>query len=79
MPYIVEKRRTVVLETLAAANAGELNYLFFVICNLYLGSNPGYKHFNDVIGALEGCKLEIARRRLYDHEDKAIERNGDIL
>jgi hypothetical protein len=44
----------------------------------YLGETPNYQRFNDVLGALEGAKLEMVRRRLNDYEDSKIAQNGDV-
>jgi hypothetical protein len=43
----------------------------------YLGDKPNYQRFNDVLGALEGAKLEMARRKLYEYENIKIAENGD--
>ena len=42
-----------------------------------LGGN--YAACNTVIGALECAKLELYRRIIGPYEDKAIEKNGDII
>lgn len=60
-------------------NAGELNYVFTRISLDYIkrfGEN--YQHWNDVIGALEGAKLELYRRYIAPYEDQKIQQNGDI-
>ncbi len=89
MPYIDQNKRlrftelTDKLEKLPAEvqlKAGDLNYLFTVLCKSYLefyGSN--YQTMNDMIGALEGCKLEIYRRIVGAYEDKKIISNGDVF
>lgn len=60
-------------------NAGDLNYTLSRICIEYI-KNHGtrYQYMNDVMGALEGCKLELYRRLIGPYEDKAIEKNGDL-
>ena len=60
-------------------NCGELNYVVTVLCHLYL-KNKGlrYQHINDIVGALEGCKLEIYRRVAAGYEDDKINSNGDV-
>ena len=58
--------------------AGELNYAITMLIKEYLGETPNYQRFNDVLGALEGAKLEMVRRRLNDYEDSKIAQNGDV-
>ncbi len=58
--------------------AGELNYLITELIKKYLGSNPNYQRYNDVIGALESAKLELYRRKISPYEDTKIDENGDI-
>ena len=77
MPYIDQFRRTFV-EFTVPQNAGELNYKLTKICLDFLGKDYRYQDINDVIGALEGCKLEIYRRLVGPYEDTKIEENGDV-
>ena len=58
---------------------GDLNYIFTKLCHKYL-ENKGlrYQNINDIVGALEGCKLEIYRRVASDYEDEKITENGDV-
>jgi len=62
-----------------AENAGDLNYAFTKIALCYL-ENKGlkYQYFNDIIGALEGAKLELYRRHCAPYEDLKIQKNGDV-
>lgn len=58
---------------------GELNYLITEICQDYiLDKGLSYQTLNDVLGALEGCKLELYRRRVAPYEDGKIQANGDV-
>jgi len=60
-------------------SAGDLNYAFTVIAQAYLKEQGlNYQHINDVIGALEGCKLELYRRVAAPYEDVKIAENGDV-
>jgi hypothetical protein len=60
-------------------NAGELNYVFTCIALRYLNEKgKKYQHINDIIGALEGCKLELYRRVAAPYEDTKIRENGDV-
>lgn len=60
------------------ATAGELNYIFTKIINAYMQSGESYQNYNDVVGALEGCKLELYRIKIAPYEDKKRVENGDV-
>jgi len=61
------------------SNAGDLNYAFTVISQAYLREQGlNYQHINDVVGALEGCKMELYRRVAAPYEDDKIAENGDV-
>jgi hypothetical protein len=78
MPYIPQKNRDELL-TRNADNAGELNYLFTSLARTYIeDKGESYQNYNDIIGALEGCKLELYRRRVGQYEDLKIKDNGDV-
>lgn len=78
MPYITNERREGVAEH-GPENAGELNYVFTCIALDYIRrKDERYQHYNDIIGALEGAKLELYRRHVSPYEDKAIAKNGDV-
>lgn len=78
MPYIKEQEKPGVINTLCPDTAGQLNYLLtYIVCN-YAFLHPGYQGINDVVGALEGCKLEFYRRYVAPYEDIKIQQNGDV-
>ena len=78
MPYIDKDRRKELANGDGPMNAGELNYLFTMLALRYLHDRgERYQHYNDIIGALEGCKLELYRRRIAEYEDSKIKSNGD--
>jgi len=81
MPYINPIKRTNLipeLETLPM-NSGELNFVFTQVIQQYLLLNKtSYSTINDVIGALEGAKLEFYRRVAAPYEDLKIMENGDV-
>lgn len=78
MPYIKpEDRCRVYIEH--PRTAGELNFLFTTLIIEYLEKKgESYQTYNDIVGALEGCKLELYRRKIAPYEDKKIEENGDV-
>jgi hypothetical protein len=80
MPYVTSGQRSMLKNCEKdAENAGELNFLFTWLALRYWGQNgQNYQAFNDVLGAMEGAKLELYRRHVAPYEDKKIEQNGDI-
>ena len=78
MPYITGDRRGWIDSGCLPETAGELNYTLTMIVKSYLGASPNYQRYNDVVGALECCKLEMVRRRLNSYEDSKIAQNGDV-
>lgn len=60
-------------------NCGELNFAITVLIQTYI-KNKGlrYQNINDVIGALEGAKMELYRMVAVDYENEKISENGDV-
>jgi hypothetical protein len=58
-------------------NAGQLNYIITWIIDRQL-TNANYARYNEIIGALECCKLELYRRMIVPYENKKIKENGDV-
>lgn len=78
MPYIQPEAKAELSER-APATPGELNYILTVFCLDYVENNKEcYQTFNDVLGALEGAKLEFYRRKVAPYEDLKAHENGDI-
>lgn len=78
MPYINKNARLALATSDKPQDAGELNYLFTKIADEYLTRGKNYQRMNDVIGALEGAKLELYRRVAAPYEDTKIIQNGDV-
>lgn len=76
MPYIPERDRQ--HASIHPESAGELNYAITNLTIEFLGKNPNYQRFNDALGAIEGAKLELYRRRVAPYEDTKIAANGDV-
>lgn len=76
MPYIPQERRVI---TEAPSNAGELNFHITTLIDQYL-SHHGlrYQTMNDILGALEGAKLEFYRRVAAPYEIRKCNENGDV-
>lgn len=78
MPYIKSGERESI-KTGTILTPGQLNYVFTQVIKSYLESNgEKYSTYNDIIGALEGAKLELYRRKIAPYEDKKIKENGDV-
>lgn len=86
MPYIKQSERTELNELWKVLNkvwvevsVGSLNFILTKICKAYVISKGAkYSTYNDVIGALECCKLEFTRRNINPYEDIKIKENGDV-
>ena len=78
MPYVTQEVRDKMDSGGKLHDAGALNYQLTRTILEYLGSRPRYKDFNDVLGALEGCKLEVYRRACAPYEDEKAAQNGDL-
>ena len=80
MPYIKPAARDRLWHTHAPASCGELNFSFCQLASNYiLHHRQSYQNSNDIIGVLEGAKLEIYRRLVVKLEDKKCETNGDVF
>jgi hypothetical protein len=79
MPYILKADRLAVTpQGGVATSAGELNYQFTVLMIAYMKQNNCYQGINDVLGALDGAKLEFYRRWVAPYEDYKNAVNGDV-
>lgn len=80
MPYISNRRRFELDDddNPTPQTAGELNYLLTSLIRKYFNGHKNYQAINDVIGALEGAKLEFYRRIAAPYEDTKISSNGDV-
>lgn len=72
--------------------AGAVNYMVFRMLTKVLGIEKGdlygavprarefnYARLNEMVGALECCKLELYRRLVGPYEGEAKKRNGDVI
>lgn len=77
MPYIQEFKKD--FASTDPACAGELNYAFTELIIKYIERKGlSYQTINDIVGALEGAKMEFYRRVAAPYEDKKIKENGDV-
>ena len=81
MPYITQEARDE-LALREPETPGELNYAISVLLGQYLltkeADGLSYQTINDILGALEGAKLEFYRRIAVPYEDTKIDANGDV-
>ena len=80
MPYINKNSRERLEEAWSTPqDCGELNYSFTKLINAYIGIK-GEKNqtYNDIIGALEGAKMELYRRKVANYENMKRIDNGDV-
>ena len=91
MPYIKKEQREIVDEQIKAlveamnnipdfANnrAGIFNYVVTKIVLSLMDDQPKYDRINELIGALECCKLEFYRRLPSKYESYKAQLNGDV-
>ena len=79
MPYIKKERRQALWQFNIPEHAGELNFMITSILTAYLTKHgKSYSSVNDILGALEGAKLEFYRRVAVPYENNKITENGDV-
>ncbi len=92
MPYLNDSRkkaiafhqedecgRSLIIDGGSIETPGDLNYAITMLAIDYIKKNgERYKNYNDVVGAIEGAKLEFYRRAVSFYEDNKIEENGDV-
>lgn len=78
MPYIkTEDRNRDTKEN--PANPGQLNWIITEAIVKYLSTHGlSYQTINDILGAMEGAKLEFVRRIVNNYEAKKASENGDV-
>ena len=82
-PYIPIKRREEIQDGCTPQNAGELNYKITATILEYLYNiNPSepnrYSDYNEILGVLEACKLELYRKVIVKYEDQKCTENGEV-
>lgn len=80
MPYIKrEQRLHLDVQEAFPQDCGQLNYTITRYIQRYIDTKGEcYQTYNDIIGALEGAKLELYRRQIGRYEDIKIHENGDV-
>jgi len=79
MPYIKNADRERLKLTTDPRTAGELNYMITSLILQYWNEHPqNYQTINDIVGAVEGAKLEFNRRVVAEYENQKALENGDV-
>jgi hypothetical protein len=86
MPYIPDTQRNDIHNDLLAdglgfcpENAAELNYIVSELINNFLTvQGLTYSNINEMMGALECCKLELYRVVAAPYEEDKMEENGVV-
>lgn len=81
MPYVSKEIREILRPKsgIIPGTPGGLNFQITELCLEYLHSKGlAYHTINDILGALEGAKLEFYRRVAVPYEDQKIKENGDV-
>ena len=83
MPYITEQEREWLDKHFVDTpirSEGQLNYVITKLAHLYVlrTGTLNYSIINEVLGAMEGAKLEFYRTVAAPYEDKKCEQNGRI-
>jgi len=92
MPYITKEDRVAAIKIQSNTRVGvaisvgqslnsgaELNYFITEILNSYMAHKGlRYSNISDVMGALEGAKLEFVRKVVNPYEEKKEQENGGI-
>ena len=80
MPYIKQDRRDdLTLQLDSPRTPGELNFMLTRQCDEYMKrGHKSYQEINDIVGALECCKMEFYRRIAVPYEEIKMAQNGDV-
>ena len=79
MPYITDTQRRALAQGAAPSHPGELNYAITKLLVQYIDNHGlSYHVINDILGALEGAKLEFYRRVAVPCENLKLATNGDV-
>lgn len=79
MPYITQAEREELAQNQPILTPGRLNYLLTALLIRFWQNSPrNYQAINNIIGAIEGAKLEFYRRIAVPYENEKIKINGDV-
>lgn len=75
---IKDKYKNDSLNGYALTLPGYLNYIITKLLKNVYREKMQYHSFNEIVGILECCKLEIYRHIIGRYEDSKISQNGDV-
>ncbi len=75
-PYIKQIKERVGLA--AMQRPGEMNYIVSQLIRQVYGEHPKYADYNEIVGFLECCKMELYRVRVGPYEEKKSMDNGHL-
>ncbi len=78
MPYITHEAKVELANGRRPRSVGELNYCITRLMIEYCHDNLSYGDINDVLGAVEGAKMEFYRRMAVPYEEFKRGENGDV-
>jgi hypothetical protein len=79
MPYIIPPRKKELDHGAKPANAGDLTYALQQTIEQYLRVHGlRYQHIVEVLGSMEGAKLDFIERVVKPYEAKKCRENGDV-
>ena len=79
MPYIRSQEREDLKRSPAVQTPGQLNFMLTLFIKDYIDRKGlSYQTINDIVGALEGTKLEFYRRIAVPYENTKMAENGDV-
>jgi hypothetical protein len=79
MPYVASHIRNAIDTGDKPNTPGELNYaITSLLVSYYTRQGLSYSTINDILGALEGAKLEFYRRVAVPYEEEKRKENGDV-
>jgi hypothetical protein len=85
MPYVTQDVRDALDADLAAGRQpqmsvpGELNYVLTIMIRYYEQQHgKSYGTINDIVGALDSCKMEFYRKIAAPYEDTKEKLNGPV-
>lgn len=79
MPYVEDDVRHALEMGASMETPGELNFKITMLIREYQQERSlSYQTINDILGALEGAKLEFYRRVAVPYENAKMAENGDV-
>lgn len=79
MPYIKDEQKQALDKGMDALNAGELTYIFQSEIKRYLQHHGlRYQQIAEVLGSLEGARLDFIDRVVKKYEEDKALLNGDV-